>query len=58
MVFKNLILVIIQLFGEIISRLELRSKEKDPIMYELYVIFKDMAKLTESMQLTERYNAH
>ena len=24
-------------------------------MYELYVIFKDMAKLTESMQLTERY---
>ena len=51
------ILMIIQLFGEIISRLELRSKEKDPIMYELYVIFKDMAKLTESMQLTERYNA-
>ena len=48
--FKNF-----QLFGEIISRLELRSKEKDPIMYELYVIFKDMAKLTESMQLTERY---
>ena len=52
------LLMIIQLFGEIISRLELRSKEKDPIMYELYVIFKDMAKLTESMQLTERYDAH
>ena len=47
--------IIMQLFGEIISRLELRSKEKDPIMYELYVIFKDMAILTESMQLTERY---
>ena len=46
--------IILQLFGEIISHLELRSKEKDPIMYELYVIFKDMAKLTEKMQLNER----